>query len=217
MEKTKLSKTRAAYLDSCIKEFNVGFIPHKSGTYRIEIDDQIDSISQFSTAIQVLQSAKEDDDVEIHLQCNGGNVDACGAFLHAMRKCEAPIHVVATGGCHSAATHILLQAHSFELSDNFNSLIHCGGTGSVGALNEYNAKTAFDRNFISNMYRDIYVGFLSETEIENMLLGQDIWLDAKGWSERYEQRNEYFKNKMLEAQKPPKKPRKPKLKAVVNE
>lgn len=213
----KLNKTKAGYEDSPAKEFNVGYFPHKSGTYRIEIDENIDSISQFSTAIQVLQVAKEDDDVEIHLQCNGGNVDACGAFIHAMRKCDAPIHVVATGGCHSAATHILLQAHSFELSENFNSLIHCGSNGSIGNLNEYNSKTAFDRDFISNMYRNIYTGFLSEDEIENMLLGQDIWLDAKGWSERYEQRNEYFKAKMLEDSKPAKKPRKPKLKVVPHE
>lgn len=209
--KEKVAKTKAGYDDSYVKEFNVAYIPHKSGTYRIEIDDQIESISQFSSAIQVLQMAKEEDEVEIHLQCNGGNVDACGAFLHAMRKCEAHIHTVATGGCHSAATHILLQSHSFELSDNFNSLIHCGSTGSIGNLNEYNSKTAFDRDFIANMYRDIYVGFLTDEEIENMLLGQDIWLDAKGWLDRYNKRNEYFAAIVEAANKPTKKPRKSKV------
>lgn len=206
----KETKTKSSYDDFPEKEFNVAYVPHKSGTYRIEIDDQINSISQFSTAIQVLEMAKPDDDVEICLQSNGGSVDACGAFLHAMKKCEAHIHVIATGGCHSAATHILLHAHSFELSDNFNSLIHCGSTGTVANLNEYNAKTAFDRNFIANMYRNIYEGFLTEDEIDRMLLGQDIWLDAKGWVERYNARNEYFKAKQEAAAKPPKKPRKKK-------
>jgi ATP-dependent protease ClpP protease subunit len=204
----KETTTKSAYDDSYEKEFNVAYFPHKSGTYRIEIDDTIFSVSQFSTAIQALQVAKEDDDVEIHLQCNGGNVDACGAFLHAMRKCAAPIHVVATGGCHSAATHILLNANSFELSSNFNSLIHCGSTGAIGTLSEYNSKTAFDRNFLADMYRQIYEGFMTSEEIEDMLKGQDLWLDADAWMERYNKRNQYFLAKEAAAKAPAKKTRK---------
>src|SRR5512133_52627 len=83
------------------REFSVGFYPHKSGKYVVEIDGAIEHVSQFSTAIQILDLAKEDDEVEIRLSCcPGGSVDAGDSMIHAMRKCEAPIHIIATGGTH---------------------------------------------------------------------------------------------------------------------
>lgn len=214
-QKYKISKnpTKSYYGYDEPKEYNVGFIPHKSGLYRIEIDTQIDEVSQFSTAIQVLGLAKEDDEVEIHLQCNGGNVDACGAFLHAMYKCQANIHIVASGGCHSAATHILLLGDSFELADNFNSLIHNGSAGAYGNINEYHAKSDFDKEFLMQHYWNIYEGFLSREEFEDMMDGKNIWVGAQEWVDRHMQRTEYFQNKIAEMQKQAQKAvRKPRIK-----
>ena len=201
---TKLNKENKSsyYGTEFVKEFNVGFIPHKSGTYRIEIDDDISTISQFSTAIQALQIAEEHDNVEIHLQCNGGNVDASGGFLHAMRKCKADIHVVASGGVHSAGTHILLESDSFELANNFNSLIHNGQSGSVGNLNEYHSKSDFDKEFLRKQYYEIYEGFLTDEEFDNVMLGQNIWLDADAWMVRTEARGRYFQDKFEALNKP---------------
>lgn len=183
------------------KEFNVSYIPHKSGTYRIELDDDIEKTSQFSTAILALEAAKEEDDVEIHLQCNGGNMNATDALIHAMRKCPAHIHIIATGGCHSAATHILLEATSFELSDSFNACLHCGQDGAYGNANEYRIKSAFDAEFRVRKFKESYAGFLTEKEIDDMLNGADIWLDAAGWVERYTKRNEYIAKKVAAIQK----------------
>ena len=177
------------------REYAVGFIPHKSGVYRIEIDAAIEDVAQFSTAIQVLNMAKENDEVEIHLQCPGGNVDASGAMLHAMAKCEAPIHAVCSGGCHSAATHIILACDSFELAENFNSLIHNGSAGAFGNINEYHSKSDFDKEFIRKQYEGIYEGFLSPQEFSDMMRGDNIWLDATAWCERSEKRGEYFQAK----------------------
>lgn len=176
------------------KEYNVGFIPHKSGTYRIEIDSAIESISQFSTAIQVLDMATEDDQVEIHLACcPGGGVDAGDSFLHAMKKCVAPIHILASGYCHSMATHILLCADSFELSDGFNSLIHAGQDGAYGTVPEYHAKSAFDLEFRTRKFKEAYEHFLTPTEIDNVLKGQDLWLDGQAWCDRAMRASEMFK------------------------
>lgn len=194
--KSGIKETKAHFGFDEPKEFNVGYIPIKSGVYRIEIDGAIESVSQFSTAIQALGMATEDDQVEIHLQCCGGNVDATGALLHAMRKCAATIHAVASGGCHSAATQILLEADSFELADNFNSLIHNGSAGSYGNLNEYHTKSDFDRKFLDKYYRSIYEGFLSEEEFDGMMRGDNIWLDAEGWCDRATKRMEYFQQKI---------------------
>lgn len=186
-------------------EFLVGYIPHKSGVYKIEIDDIITSVSQFSTAIQVLNTAKEDDEIEITLQTGGGCVNSTDALVHAMRKCAAPIHIIATGGVHSAGSWILLEADSYELSEGFNSLIHCGYDGAGGTVSEYQTKSVFDVAFRTKQFRETYAGFLTESEIDAMLKGQDIWLDAEGWYKRSLVRIEYYKAKReaLEAESPP--------------
>lgn len=193
-----LNSHKQSYRDGEPREFMVGYIPHKTGTYRIEIDNNIECVSQFSTAIQVLESAKEDDEIIIYLQTNGGSVNAGEAFIHAMRKCAAPIHIVATGGVHSMGTHVLLEADSLELSHGFNALLHAGYDGAGGGVNEYRAKSKFDADFRERQFRESYEGFLSNDELDAMLDGKDIWLDAEGWLDRAMARSDYFQNKFAE-------------------
>jgi ATP-dependent protease ClpP protease subunit len=192
------SPTQSQYSRYEPAEFQVSFVPNKGGVWLIEITDDIEAVDQFSTAIHALGLAKEDDEVEITLQCNGGSVDATDALIHAMRKCQAPIHILASGGCHSAASMILLEGDSFELSDGFNALLHCGQNGAGGGVNEYMAKSTFDAEFRTRKFKEAYEGFLSPDEIDNMLKGQDIWLDNKMWYERSLVRMEYFQKKQAD-------------------
>ena len=197
-------------------EYNVSYFPSKSGLYKIEIDSLITSVSQFSTAISALDNAKPEDQIEIHLSCcPGGSVDAGDTFIHAMRKCEAPIHIIAGGGNHSMATHILLECDSFELSDGFCALLHAGYDGAGGTVNEYHTKSAFDLEFRTRKFREAYKHFLTDDEITNMLKGVDIWLDAEQWCERATNRMEIMKAEyeaeeaLEESATPSRKPSKP--------
>jgi len=194
------------------EEFSVNFIPHKSGTYTIEIDDVIESVKQFSTAISVLENATEDDDIIIKIQTPGGLFDAADALVHAIRKCVAPIHFIATGTVASAGTMILLEGTSFELSKNFVALLHNGGSGAVGNLNEYFVKAEFDKKHTYKAYWDIYQGFLTEEEFDGLMRGDNIWLDAEEWCKRYEARNAYFVSLIDGMQENPVKVAKPRKK-----
>ena len=192
----------------------VSYCPDKTGTFKINFHAPVISMEQITMGIEALEAAEEGDKVVISLQSCGGNVDVSGGFIHAMEKCKCPIHIVASGGVHSAGTHILLQADTFELARNFNSLIHNGSSGSFGNLNEYFVKSDFDRDFLYEYYKEIYSGFLTDKEFEEMWEGKNFWLDAEQWCDRAEARNEWFKKetekfiKAAEAAlKPPKKPR----------
>lgn len=201
-----------------LREYNVNYVPRKGGTYIIEIDDAISHVSQFSTAIQVLNIAEEEDEIDLRLMCcPGGLVDGGDSFLHALRNTKAHVHATATGGTHSMATQILLECDSFELSHGFNSLIHAGQDGAGGTVSEYRAKSKFDMEFRDKQFRDCYEGFLTPKEIEAALDGKDIWLDATGWCERAIKRLEYFQKKIEDAKKveKPKRVKKP-AKDVVN-
>lgn len=178
-----------------VSPFYVSYVPRKSGTYRIYINGEINSPEQFLAAIEALDAADEDNDVQIYLQSPGGCVDSADHLMHAMRKCMGHIHIVATGGCHSMASQILLLAHTLELSDGFNSLIHCGARGLRGNTNVVKSANKFHEPFLEKQFKRAYEGFLTDKEIEDVLDGKDLWLDAQAWCERNDKRLKYFKNK----------------------
>jgi ATP-dependent Clp protease protease subunit len=193
--------------DPTPEPFDVSYMPVRAGTYRINLNRAIEDVSQFEYAIQAMDMAGEEDEIEIRLQSPGGSMDATDAFIHSMNGCKAHIHTVATGNCSSAASAILLNSISFELSDNFSSLIHCGSLGTGGAYNEFAASTSFYNKFMPSWVRKTYLGFLSDDEIEGLIKGQDIWLTAEDWIERHGKRNEWVAAKIAEMQKPPRKVR----------
>jgi len=182
--------------DDEIDQFPISYESHKSGTYNIYLFGQIESPSQFIGALEVMRNASENDEVVIHLQSCGGSLDATDTFLQGMQECEAPIFCKASGGCHSAASIILLAADSFQLSDNFSSLLHNGSTGSMGKFSDYRSETAFTSKWMEKVMRNAYEGFLNEVEIENLIKGVDIWLDSEEWVQRHNNRNEYIAMKL---------------------
>lgn len=197
LKSQQLNKARnGMYYSDYPEEYSVSFFPNKGGTYVIEINDEIAHVSQFQTAVQVLNMAKPEDEIEIRLSCcPGGSVDAGDTMLHAMRRTEAHIKIIASGGTHSMATQLLIEADEFELSNGFNACIHAGYNGSSGTVAEYNTKSKFDFEFRTQQFKESYEGFLTPQEIDEVLAGRDIWLTAQNWCDRAMARMEYFQNK----------------------
>ena len=175
---------------------SVQYAQVKAGTFEAELYGPIESPSQFSQIICALSLMEEQDNFILHLQSPGGSLDAVDALIHAMRKCKGKVHVVASGNCSSAATFVLLEADTYELSEGFNATCHCGSLGSGGAFNEYRMATAFYTKFMEETLRKYYVGFFTEAEIVSMLDGRDILLNADQWADRYEGRNVFYMEEM---------------------
>jgi ATP-dependent protease ClpP protease subunit len=196
----------------------VSYQPIRAGTYEADLHGYIEDAAQFSQMVSALGIMEEEDTFVLNLQSGGGSLNACDSLVHAFRKCKGTIHICATGNCSSAATFLLLEAHSFELSEGFNSTLHCGSLSSGGTYSEYKQDTAFYNKFMPDTLRRYYEGFLTTEEMEKMLDGKDILLGAEEWSERYEKRNLYFQAKhdaqqveeqaaLLASQEPSPKPR----------
>ncbi len=196
----------------------VSYSPSKCGRFTVDIYDYIESPSQFSDMIDALGMMEQDDEMVVNLQSGGGCLSTTDTILHALRKTKGQVHFIATGFNASAATILLLDAPSFELSEDFTALIHCGSIGDSGNLNEMRQSAAFHISRMEKLLRNTYAGFMSEKEIEDMLNGKDLLLDATEWCERHEQRNKWMQEQVeklekaaQKALKPPKKPRKPKV------
>lgn len=106
--------------------FPVTYVPLNAGTFNVYVWGLIEDSTQFIHAVECLQQATENDTVCIHLSTDGGSLDATDTFLTYMKQCAGRVVVKASGGVHSAGTVILLAADEFELSENFNALVHNG-------------------------------------------------------------------------------------------
>lgn len=196
----------------------VSFQPSKSGKFTVDIYGAIENPSQFSDMIDALNIMESDDVMEVNLQSGGGCLSTTDTILHALRKTKGQVHFIATGFNASAATILLLDAQSFELSEDFSALIHCGSLGDGGNLNEMRKSVPFHIKRMDNLLINTYAGFMSSAEIEDMLNGKDLLLDANEWCERHEQRNKWMQEQQealvkasQKALKPPSKPRKKKV------
>lgn len=171
---------------------SVEAIAHK---YIINLFGTIIDPRQFINAFQAFGDAGEDDLVLVNLSSVGGDLDTTDTFLQAMSECKGRVIVRASGGCHSAASIILLHADEFTLSDGFNCLIHCGSLGSNGTLAEFKTASQFHVKHMERILRETYCGFLTEEEIDKLLDGKDFFLNAEEFMQRFEMRN-----KLIETQ-----------------
>lgn len=213
-------KTKAAGEDDeGFSSYPVSYIPNKSGTFVINIRDPLVHSGQFDDAIQVLGMADEDCDVLINISTPGGSLQALDTFLHALRKTRCNVHMVGTGMVASAGTVLLLQADSFELSEDFIGMIHNGSLGAGGNFNEYIEMARFYGPWMENFMRKSYKHFLTEKEINELLAGRDFYMGAEEWCRRAEIRFAAIRAEYEESinPKPVKKPRVKKAKASVVE
>ena len=153
-ETMQIKKQEASFGFSLKPEaIGVAFVPHKSGTYYADIYGALEEAAQFSEIVLVLGMMTPDDELVLNLQSVGGSMSALDTLTHALHKTDGQVHLIASGGCHSAASMLLLEAQSFELANGFHSLIHCGSLGTGGTLAEVNSQSAFLPKFMEQQIR----------------------------------------------------------------
>lgn len=173
--------------------FHVDTIPMKSYTYNLFVYGHINNAFDAVNVITALQQATPDDTVNLFLSGEGGCLSGIDALLHAIemaRENGVCVHCVVSGLVASAFTFIPLACSSFELAAGTCFLIHCGSLNGFGTLNEYRTASAFHVQYMEERFKAQYEHFLTPQEIEELLKGQDMWLNAQQWAERYEKRNE---------------------------
>ena len=197
----KQTKQAGSYTEEMSEEIQVQLFQNKSGTYVADLFGYINSPAQFSQIVTVLNNMRPDDELVINLCSLGGSLSAISSLLHAINKTEGNVHICATGSNASASTLVLLSGHSFELSEDFEALIHNGSFGIGGNFNEMRVQANFALGHMEKILRNHYQGFLSDFEIEEMLKGVDIVMGPEEWYNRATSRIEKMQAALAEMQK----------------
>lgn len=203
MKRVKLDKTKASFeeLDLFPINQNSRLLRKEmvSTLYEYYLVDDIGEPSDYVELCDALRSANENDQFVIRFNSDGGLLSTGDMVINAIKESQAHVHGFIEHSCGSMATMIFLACHSWSLADSAEFFIHSASGGTVGKEHENYASIMFARKKLHRMVKERYSGFLTESEIENVLNGQDYYFDSEEIGERLETYTE-FQQKKFEAE-----------------
>lgn len=175
-----------------ITDINTNGIYERQGgrVYDFYLNDVIQSSKDYVSWNQIIRGAGELDVIYLHINCYGGDVMTTIQLLRSMSECRGTIIASVEGACMSAATFLFLSADVCEVSDHSQFLIHNYSAGNWGKGNELIAKAIAEHAWANNLLHNLYAGFLTKEEIDEVINGKDFWLDSKEVVKRLQKRND---------------------------
>jgi ATP-dependent protease ClpP protease subunit len=152
--------------------------------YHRYIVGEIGHPEEYVSLCQLLRSMSQVDRMTLHINSTGGRLDTTIMLINAIRECAGIVHSFIEYECASAVTLIFLSCSEWSWSQQAKFMTHTASYGSYGKEGEVFAEVTFNRVHLHKMLRDFYTGFLTDTEIQQVIGGLDIYLDADQIAER---------------------------------
>ena len=158
----------------------------------IYLTEGIDSPSIYNELVHELRELSDKDSVRMYINNGGGVIDSAVMITDAMQNCDAEITVHLSGTVASAATFPLMVADKIEIAPYTHFMIH-NYSGSLGGKGrEAKDHMDFANAEIAKTFKDIYKGFLTDEEIEEVVNDKDKWMGSEEIVERWNNRREYL-------------------------
>jgi len=93
---------------------------------------------------------------------------------------------VLSGSVASAATMLSLSCDKLEVADHTSFMIHSSSGGISGKTHETKAYMEFSDKNTRGIFKDVYKGFLTDKEINQVLDGKDMWMGKEEVLNRWE-------------------------------
>ena len=159
-----------------------------SKVHKFYLSGEIKSPSEYIHWFETIRNASETDVVVIHINSYGGDLFTAIQFMRTFAETKANIVASVEGACMSAATVIFLTAKHFEISKHSMFMFHNYSSGSFGKGGEMYDNIVHEREWSRKLWKDVYTGFLTETEINSILQNKDIWMSGEEVSKRLEKK-----------------------------
>ena len=169
-----------------------------SSKFEFHLDEDIVDPSYYRNLITVLNNATETDLVVLNINSQGGMLDSAIAIMDALNNTRAQTLAFTTGSCYSAATLIALSCSTVEVGEFSNWMIHDGSYGVVSKSTDIVNRGIFENNFIRKLFKKVYIPFLSEEELEQVMKGMDLWLTSEEVEERLANMQEIYMQEVQE-------------------
>lgn len=146
--------------------------------YDYYLTGNIGEAEDYLDLCNILRTATAQDEVVIRIRSGGGQVNTGNMIINAINESEANVIGFIESDCGSMATFIFLACDTWGVSDTAEFFCHTCSYGSWGKEHENFAQAEFIRKQSHKQMRKRYANFLTEEEIETVISGTDIYLDA---------------------------------------
>lgn len=158
--------------------------------YNVYISDEIGAPADYIGLIDLLRNAEAHDVFTFFLNTPGGRYDTGLQLLNAINDSAAHIVTALDSEACSMGAFLFLAGKEFIVPDTATLMFHNYSGGLAGKGNEQLAQVnAMSRGF-HRLMQSTCRPFLSTEEINNILNGQDLWLDADNIRRRLNRKNE---------------------------
>jgi ATP-dependent protease ClpP protease subunit len=142
----------------------------------------------------MLMSANEEDSVIFLINSPGGQLNGLLALVEGVKMTDATTMAVLIGECASAASMFALHCDTVFVSDNATMLCHNISYGTGGKGSDILSHVQHVSKTSEKLLRKTYEHFLTEKEIDEMINGREIYLDADEIKERLDKKSKILEN-----------------------
>lgn len=174
-------------------DMNIMVTTKVTSTYDIRINRDIDTPEHFTKELVAIEQAQQEDEINLHLCTDGGSVHTALLLRKALVKSPAKTKAFIGPNCCSAGSLLALSCDEWEIDEWSTMMVHSATFGVFGKHHELKGQFEFKDRYLTRMIQSIYAGFLSESEIQQVLDGKDFWFEADELSERLTYFAEYRK------------------------
>lgn len=154
--------------------------------YEYYLTGVIGDPEEYLDLCNILRSATAQDEVVIRFNTPGGQVRTGNMIINAINESEANVIGFIESDCGSMGTYIFLACHTWGVSEAAEFFCHTCSSGSYGKEHETYEQAVFLRKQQHRLMRKRYANFLTEEEIDKVISGSDVYLDADEIMERLE-------------------------------
>jgi ATP-dependent protease ClpP protease subunit len=152
---------------------------------------EIGNPDEYIDLCNTLRSARPEDTFILRLNSGGGQVRSGNQIINALQECEATTVGFIEHDCGSMCTFIFLACRRWGVSKYAEWFSHTVSGGNYGKECETFEASQFLRRQTHKRIKEEYHAFLTEEEIDKILTGTDIYLDADEIMDRLETYSEY--------------------------
>lgn len=167
-----------------VKQDDRTFHKQLVNVHEFYLSGEVESPEEYIQWFDTIRHAGETDVIKIYINSPGGDVFTTIQFMRALQETSANVIMSVEGVCASAATMIFLCGDSFEVSEHSMFMFHNYSSGVFGKGGEMFDQLKHEREWSSNLLKDVYKDFLTETEIDSILDNKDIWMTGDQVIER---------------------------------
>lgn len=178
----KVCSKEEDYTDLYPKNYTVKPIANRIDLYLL---DEIDSVDRYAAWVPLIQGSTEYDHIVVHISSPGGLLDVSLQLYESLLLCPALVEVSIEGPCCSGASMIMMAADILSITPASYVMCHAFRGGFVGKANEIFANSEFSKPWFQSVVTDVYKDFLSKTEIDRMLNGEDFYFTAQEVLDRF--------------------------------